>query len=213
MAIDFVAIDFETANSAPTSACEVGIAVVRQNQVVETHSWLIRPPQLVFNPFHVRLHGIGPEDVRDQPTFRELWTALRTYVSEEFLVAHNASFDMQVLRSLLLHYRIAFQPIPFLCSLQLSRKVWSHAYRHFSLASLCEVFRFDLQPHQAESDARACALITMKAFDEFQIGSVSEVSERLHLVPGMITRKDFLMTRTKYKAKPLMPKRSRRYRG
>ncbi|MDD4534183.1 MAG: exonuclease, partial [Prevotella sp.] len=42
--LDFVAIDFETASNSPDSICEAGICVVRDGKIVETQSWLVRPP-------------------------------------------------------------------------------------------------------------------------------------------------------------------------
>ena len=44
MALDFTAIDFETANSSGASACAVGLARVRGGRVVATAAWLIKPP-------------------------------------------------------------------------------------------------------------------------------------------------------------------------
>lgn len=40
--INFIAIDFETATSKRASICEMGICVVRQEEIVETRSWLVR---------------------------------------------------------------------------------------------------------------------------------------------------------------------------
>ncbi|HBU41902.1 MAG TPA: DNA polymerase III subunit epsilon, partial [Microbacterium sp.] len=36
MSLDFTAIDFETANSSNASACAVGLARVRDGEIVET---------------------------------------------------------------------------------------------------------------------------------------------------------------------------------
>ena len=41
--INFIAIDFETATSKRASICEVGICVVRNGEIAETRSWLVRP--------------------------------------------------------------------------------------------------------------------------------------------------------------------------
>lgn len=71
--MSWVAIDFETANSARDSACALGMAVVEDGRVAKTTSWLIRPPVLDFDPFNVSIHGITSEDVKDSPTFGELW--------------------------------------------------------------------------------------------------------------------------------------------
>ena len=41
--INFIAIDFETATGRRASICEAGICVVRDGEIVETRSWLVRP--------------------------------------------------------------------------------------------------------------------------------------------------------------------------
>ena len=42
--LDFVAVDFETANGKRESACAVGVAVVRNGRVQSSDSWLVKPP-------------------------------------------------------------------------------------------------------------------------------------------------------------------------
>ena len=44
MAVDFVAIDFETANGFRGSACAVGLVRVRDGAVVDTYASLLQPP-------------------------------------------------------------------------------------------------------------------------------------------------------------------------
>lgn len=41
--INFIAIDFETANSKRTSICEVSICVVYNGEVAENCSWIVCP--------------------------------------------------------------------------------------------------------------------------------------------------------------------------
>jgi len=89
--MDFLALDFETANEQDISACEIGIAVVRNYKIVESKSWLIRPPRMQFNAFNSKLHGIKESDVKDERNFQELWTELQLYFTDELLIAHNAA--------------------------------------------------------------------------------------------------------------------------
>src|SRR4029079_828518 len=127
-------------------------------------SWLIRPPHMEFHAYNSKLHGINENDVKDERTFNELWMDLKTYFDNELLVAHNAAFDMQVLRSLLLYYRIMFKPMPFTCSISLSKKVWKNELEKFGLSTMTKFFGIKLDHHRAESDAVACAEIASKAF-------------------------------------------------
>jgi DNA polymerase-3 subunit epsilon len=75
--MDFVAIDFETANEKRNSPCAIAIVIVSKGEPTAQHSWLIRPKDGYFNPFNTRIHGITAKDVADKPEFNELWETLR----------------------------------------------------------------------------------------------------------------------------------------
>ena len=72
--MNFVALDFETATHERNSACELGICVVENSEIVETKTWLIKPPSFpYFNPHNINIHGIYPKDLAQAPTFDEIW--------------------------------------------------------------------------------------------------------------------------------------------
>lgn len=97
--LDFIAIDFETANSKRNSACEVGIVAVERLAIVETFQSLIRPTTGTFNPINVSIHGITADMVRNERTLDELWGDISCYFESSVpVIAHNAAFDMSVLR-------------------------------------------------------------------------------------------------------------------
>jgi len=121
--IDFCAIDFETATSDRNSACEMGICIVENGQVVETKNWLIKPPSFpYFNPFNVSVHGIQPKEVADAPTFDEIWHEAEDLLYGNLMIAHNASFDASVLRSCLDYYGIFKPKLEYMCSIQIAKK-------------------------------------------------------------------------------------------
>ena len=93
-------VDFETANSSPASACSVGLVRVRGGEVVATAGWLIQPPSGhdEFQEWNVRIHGIRPEDVLGAATWVEQFDRLCDFAGADVLVAHNAGFDLNVLR-------------------------------------------------------------------------------------------------------------------
>jgi len=196
--MDFLALDFENANVQDISACEIVIAVVRNYKIVESKSWLIRPPRMQFNAFNSKLHGIKESDVKDERNFQELWTELKLYFTDELLIAHNAAFDMQVLRSLLLYYRINFKPMPFTCSFTLSKKVWKNELEKYGLRTMTKYFGIQLDHHRAESDAMACAEISSKAFREYQVSIPEEIESKLHLVLGSVAQEKLIQPRNKY---------------
>jgi DNA polymerase-3 subunit epsilon len=156
----FAAIDFETANTSPDSACAVGLAVVKGHRIVHREQHLIRPPDRQFVFTHI--HGLTWDDVRDAPTFAELWPALREQLAEaDFLAAHNASFDRRVLDSCCRTHRLHQPSHPFVCTVKLARTIWS--VYPTKLPDVCRHLGIPLRHHEAGSDAEACARIVIAA--------------------------------------------------
>jgi DNA polymerase III subunit epsilon len=156
----FAAIDFETANKSSNSACALGIVVVEDNIVTQQEYFLIRPPSSQFEFTHI--HGLKWKDVTAAPTFGQLWPKInKVLVSTEFLAAHYATFDRNVLQECCNLYQISPPTQPFLCTVQLARRVWG--IRPTKLPDVCAYLDIELQHHQALSDAHACAQIVIKA--------------------------------------------------
>src|SRR5712692_2755695 len=88
----FVAIDFETADHGPDSACAVGLVRVSGTRIVKRKYYLIRPTRRSF--FFTPVHGITWEHVRRQPTFEVLWPRIRSLLlGTDFIASHSVSFD------------------------------------------------------------------------------------------------------------------------
>ena len=101
MPIDFTAIDFETANGSPASPCAVGLVKVRDGKITDTLSFLIQPPipNDWFHSGNIKVHGIRPSDVDGAPTAQEAIRMMLAFIGVDTLIAHNAPFDMGVLRA------------------------------------------------------------------------------------------------------------------
>ncbi|MCW2276874.1 3'-5' exonuclease [Heliophilum fasciatum] len=158
--MDFVAIDFETANSYRNSACAVGITIVKNGQIEASHAWLIRPPKLYFQ--FTFIHGITIDDVRHQPTFGDLWPTLLPYLQGQILAAHNVSFDKSVLAATLAYYQLPPLAASWLCTVELSRKAWPDLHNH-KLNTVAEYLGVNLNHHEARSDSIAAAQIVLHA--------------------------------------------------
>lgn len=160
LATSFLAIDFETAARSRTTACALGLAVVRQGRIVRDRYFLIRPPKRQFTFTHI--HGLSWDDVCGAPRFCDLWPQLKRYIDgADFLVAHNASFDSAVLRRCCEHYGIEPESRPFICTLQLARSVLR--IKPARLSDVCGRLGIPLRHHDALSDARACGEILLHA--------------------------------------------------
>ncbi len=170
---NFLAIDFETANRDRNSACAIGLVRVANNMITHFESYLIKPPRSYFE--FTYLHGISPEDVKNSPTFKELWPSISHHFRGiDFVVAHNASFDKGVLEQCCSYYGIMPPSIKFNCTMKLSRQLWN--IRPTKLSDVSRHFRIPLDHHQAASDTLACAKIMLLALNDqnksFKVNSV-----------------------------------------
>lgn len=162
---NFTAFDFETANESPDSAIQLGIAQVRGGVVVESRSWMIRPPTMDFLPRFIDIHGIRPEQVADAPTFDHIWPEVVPYFTDsKLLVAHYATFDRGVLSATCKRYGLKLPRFKYVCSLEIARVCWPDLPRH-KLNIVCDHLNIPLQHHEATSDALAAAQIVLRAID------------------------------------------------
>ncbi|WP_373717918.1 exonuclease domain-containing protein [Jeotgalibaca porci] len=85
--MDYIAIDFETANNSGDSICSIGMSRFSKGKEVDRFYSLINPLQS-FSASNIRVHGIYPDDVHDAKRFDELYPEIRAFVGDDPLVAH-----------------------------------------------------------------------------------------------------------------------------
>lgn len=173
--VNFTAIDFETATRK--YACQLGIVVVEHGEIINEECFYIKPPENKYIRSNTLVHGIKPKDTECAPTFKELWPQIENYFTRQFIVAHNASFDLDILEYEFEYYNII--PPRFLgyeCTCRL--------HDHMSLENVCRFYNIELdQHHDALADARASAKIFieyLKGSGVFELGDfVPEKTERI----------------------------------
>jgi len=180
----FTAIDFETANADRSSACAVGLVMIENGEVVARFSQLIRPNPLVFDPFNVSIHGISAADVADAPTFAELWPDLWPRVIGP-LVAHNAAFDMSVLRRTLDQGNLQYPETDYFCTRVISKLAWPE-YPTYALDHIARAIGITFAHHDAEEDARACALVAIAACKQLNVPTLYDLQEGCGLRVGRL---------------------------
>lgn len=158
--MDFMAIDFETANTSH-SPCSLGLTIVENNSVINCKSFLFNPNE-PFSQSCINVHGITPKDVANSPEFPIVWESITPLFSKYPIAAHNISFDYDVLMKVLSKYNLKAPEMELYCTLQLARKNFPEI-GHFNLPALCEYFNVSLdQHHCCDSDSLACALLLIK---------------------------------------------------
>jgi DNA polymerase-3 subunit epsilon len=200
--MNFITIDFETATAQRDSPCEIGLTFVRNSQIVETKSWLIKPIYDYFDSFNMYIHGITPEHVSKEPEFNQLWKEIGPLLENQFLIAHNAGFDMSVLRRTLQAYQLPFPTLTYSCSYIFSKKVWE-GLPSYDLKTLCKINNIHLNHHRAAADSRATAELTLKAFAIAGVHSIDDFPEKLKTTVGKLYDGGYTSSETKriYKAK------------
>lgn len=183
MGLDFTAIDFETANGFRGSPCAVGLTKVRGGQILDEASWLMRPPPNHdhFDYHNVRIHGIRADDVAGHPRFGELFPEIGAFIGDDILAAHNAAFDLGVIRSGLEVSGLPGPAYDYVCTVMLSRRCYSLVSN--SLPFAAEEAGVPLvKHHDAAEDARACAGILIDIARRNQANSIAELYLSLGLV-------------------------------
>lgn len=182
MPLDFTAIDFETANGSPASACAVGITRIRGGTETLTRGWLIRPPagHDNFRPVNIGLHGIRPADVAGAPSWPQLLPELLDLIGDDVLIAHNARFDMGVLAATSIATAATPPPVRSFCSLRVARATYRLPRHRLPEAARAAGFT-ELRHHDPVSDARAAAAIIVDAATRHAASDLGELAAKLKL--------------------------------
>jgi len=195
--MQFVSIDFETANEKRFSPCAIGVVIADENGIVDEFYSVINP-LMAFTSFNTYIHGITEHDVTDAPTFPELWPTLRTYLENRLVVAHNASFDMSVLRNTLDHFDLVYPELDYLCTVNISKKVWPELRNH-KLNTVADYHAITFDHHQALEDARVAAKIFIKAMETQQTTVLEKFLENCHMTRGRVFERGYVPPRAKRK--------------
>jgi DNA polymerase-3 subunit epsilon len=162
---DFVAIDFETANNDLNSACSIGLVAVNNKQIVEKKYYLIKPPTGKFDKINTKIHGLTAADVADAADFSGVWPEIAPYIESNLVVAHNANFDMSVLKCCLEKYQLPVPKAAYVCSIDISDYAFPMAVGK-SLAERTGLLGINLEnAHNALADTVACAELVIKTLE------------------------------------------------
>lgn len=185
----FVAIDYETANSAYESVCAVGVTLVEENVIKSNFYTLINPPEefSFFDSFNTSIHNIYKKDVKNSPSFGDVWEDIeKLYAPKNLPMAcHYAGFDIRVTEALLGYLGNEFTEINFYDTCTISKKVWPELI-NFKLNTISQYLNIELDHHNAASDAQACAQIALKHMELTSSKTLSEVAKEFGFNLGVL---------------------------
>ena len=177
MPVNFTAIDFETANSSGASACSVGLVKVRDGRVVDRVGWFIQPApgHDAFLEWNIKIHGIRPADVAGAATWAEQLPDLVAFAGGDHLVAHNAGFDLGVIKTASTVAGLAVPDFSYVCSLQVARRTYQLDSYRLPVAAMAAGFE-GFAHHDALADAEACAAIMIHAAGRHDADTLEELA-------------------------------------
>ncbi|HMP73079.1 MAG TPA: 3'-5' exonuclease [Kiritimatiellia bacterium] len=185
-----VFFDVETTGLSPYQDRIVEIGAVRyeHGKVTASQSWLVNPERRI--PYSaVLVHGIRTRDVRDQPTFAEIYPEIRAFFRDNILVAHNARFDLAFLREEILRAGYDLPENPVLDSLRLFRSWYPDQPSH-SIEPLMASLGIEGEGyHRAEADAMFIVHLLERALQD-RAPRVPTLAETIHDAGGLLLFQD-----------------------
>src|SRR4051812_36292646 len=166
----FIAIDLETTGKYPLDAeiCEMAAVKWKNGKVIDVFQSLIKPSTPMSQEV-IAIHNITNEMVQTAPTLIEKIAEFHRFVSDGWLLAHHAPFDMGFLGWEFERSRLLLPQLPVICTSLLSRAVVNGVSDH-RLATLAKHFTIEAGvAHRALDDARTCLEVALRCF--MQVGA------------------------------------------
>lgn len=164
MAVDFVAIDVETANPDMATICQIGVASYRRGDLVDQWCSYI-DPQDYFDLMNVFVHGIDENTVRDAPLLPGVVHPLYDRLDGQVVVSHTP-FDRTSIRQAMDKYSLRHPTCTWLDSARVVRRTWEQfARKGYGLGSICDYLDYQFDHHHALEDAKAAGHIMLAAME------------------------------------------------
>jgi DNA polymerase-3 subunit epsilon len=171
MDITYNILDFETTGLSADydRVIEVGVVKVRNNKIVDTFEEFVNPGMQIAG-FITSLTGITNDMVKGADKSSKVMTRLKSFVGDEIIVAHNASFDSRFYKAEMIRAKV--NPTnDFLCSLMLARRMYQELNSH-KLGVLCDHLGFtNKASHRAVGDAEATHKVFNAICERVKLGS------------------------------------------
>jgi DNA polymerase-3 subunit epsilon len=137
---------------------------------------------------------------------------MATMAGCEALVAHSASFDMQVLGSAAMRHEVAMEELTFACTRIFARRWWP-GWSSYGLAHVTD--RLDLgrllggiNHHDALWDASAAMIVAERGLQQYGFASWDQAAHEANLYLGVVGGPRYLGCGTRNPGTPIVPRRT-----
>jgi DNA polymerase-3 subunit epsilon len=183
--MNFISLDFETANPSRVSICAAGLAVFENGKLTESPYWLVRPPKPHgwFHEEFIECHGLTHLDVLDAPEFPAIAPEFLALLARaDLVIAHNAAFDIEHLRATLDYFGLPRPEFDYFCTCQLARCVWPKLPNH-QLSTLSAHIGHEFNHHHAQADAEVAGRLLLAMMQYANSTTPRELLQKTGLVP------------------------------
>jgi len=177
-------VDVETSGLSTGRHRVLQVAVVTidlEGNVLDQWSSLVRPRfKWLFRRGPTHIHGLTRAALRAAPVEREVMAELAGRLGDATFTAHNAAFDVAFLRGSARRAGVLLPMSPYVCTLDLSRRLDPDRELSHRLADVCARYGVaNERPHDALQDALATAAIVPHLLRANGIGGTAELDAYL----------------------------------
>jgi len=162
-----IVLDLETTGLSPyaSNITEIAAVKVQNGNIIDEFHTLVNPKEPIPR-FITRLTGITDHMVKDAPPIQEILPALKTFLGNHPIIAHNAGFDYNFLKHNFEKHLREQMTNTTICTAKLARRIHSQLPSK-RLGALCEYYNITLeQAHRAMSDTLATAELYHKFIEQ-----------------------------------------------
>lgn len=174
-----IVLDIETTGLSHyiNNITEIAALKFENNKLIDKFHTLINPEQRIPH-FITNLTGIDNEMVKYSPKIHEVLPALKEFLGEDVIVAHNAGFDVGFLNHNFKKHLKCELNNNCICTVRLANRI-PLSIENRKLKTLCNYFNINNESeHRAMGDTKATAELLnkfQKILEKNKINSIDEI--------------------------------------
>tara|TARA_B100001971_G_scaffold215192_1_gene259923 strand:+ start:176155 stop:177459 length:1305 start_codon:yes stop_codon:yes gene_type:complete len=176
--LNFCVIDLETTggNHENDQIIEIGMVRIEKLQITDEKNLLI-DPEIDIPEFIQKLTSIKQKDIQGCPTITDVIEEILDFIGDDIIVAHNISFDLPFLNSVLRRLGRPELENKSLCTNVMTKHMIPEIMSS-NLTYMSQLFEIDHNnAHRAYDDALATAKLLLKYLDIFIEKGIKKINQ------------------------------------
>ncbi|MGM9970812.1 MAG: PolC-type DNA polymerase III [Anaeroplasmataceae bacterium] len=175
----YVVFDLETTGFSQNydDIIEIGAHKLRDGKIVDAYETFVNPRRPI--PAGItELTSITDDMVKNSPTIDVALKEFLDFSEGCILVAHNASFDIGMVRANIRRLGLLDKPLVGIDTLNLSRALYNKELKQFNLKAICKYFHVKQEHHhRATDDTKVTALCFINMLNDLKNRNINNYSE------------------------------------